>query len=90
MVYKSLIELATGQQLKDILLLRFGVCCIFTLTNGGTVSQNCTYIQNPGFPSSYGSTSAINYMVTKSSSGTQLSFPSFFVSAILTHKKSKF
>ena len=29
----------------------FGVCCTFTLTGcSGTVSRNCTYIQNEGFP----------------------------------------
>ena len=29
----------------------FGVCCVFTLqTCGGTVRQNCTYIQSEGFP----------------------------------------
>eukprot|EP00094_Tigriopus_californicus_P013762 TCALIF_13318-PA protein Name:"Protein of unknown function" AED:0.18 eAED:0.18 QI:0/0.75/0.77/0.88/0.87/0.88/9/0/163 len=33
----------------------FGVCCIFSLSgscgSGQTVSQNCTYIRNSGFPS---------------------------------------
>ncbi|XP_059099774.1 uncharacterized protein LOC131893680 [Tigriopus californicus] len=29
----------------------FGVCCIFTVTGcGGTVTRNCTYVRNMGFP----------------------------------------
>jgi len=32
----------------------FGVCCTFTVSScSSTVSQNCTYIQNPGYPSAY-------------------------------------
>ena len=32
----------------------FGVCCIFEQTTcGGTVTENCTYVQNPGFPTAY-------------------------------------
>ncbi len=28
---------------------RFGVCCVFVITDSTiTISQNCTYIQNPG------------------------------------------
>merc|ERR1712226_235180 len=49
----------------------FGVCCIFTISSsGGTVSQNCTYIRNPNFPSAYTTTSAgqVSYTVTKCSS----------------------
>merc|ERR550532_1574804 len=31
----------------------FGVCCVFTITTcGATVSNNCSYIQNPNYPSS--------------------------------------
>jgi len=48
----------------------FGVCCIFTISSsGGTVSQNCTYVRNPNFPSTYTSTSAgqVSYTVTKCS-----------------------
>lgn len=33
--------------------LSFGVCCIFTLsTCGSTVTRNCSYVRNPGFPAS--------------------------------------
>ena len=32
----------------------FGVCCIFEqMTCGGTVSENCTYIQNEGYDTGY-------------------------------------
>ena len=49
---------------------RFGVCCLFiTSTSGATVSQNCSYIQNPNFPSAYASETAISFTVTKCSSG---------------------
>ena len=47
---------------------RFGVCCIFVIQDtGGTINQNCTYIQNPGFPSAYSETTALTYTVTKCS-----------------------
>ena len=46
--------------------LRFGVCCLFTVSSSGsTITQNCTYIQNPGFPSTYTSTTALTYTVSK-------------------------
>ena len=36
----------------------FGVCCLFFTTScGSTITQNITYLQNPGYPSGY-STSA--------------------------------
>jgi hypothetical protein len=52
-----------------ICLCSFGVCCVFTLSTTGTVTQNCTYIQNPGYPSIYSSTSGVTYTVNKCSSG---------------------
>ena len=48
---------------------RFGVCCVFILSSEGTVSQNCTYIRNPDYPSPYGQTSTIRYTITKCSPG---------------------
>ena len=45
---------------------RFGVCCLFIYNSASTsVSENCSYIQNPNFPSAYGSTSTISWTVTK-------------------------
>ncbi len=45
---------------------RFGVCCVFIVTGtSATISQNCTYLQNPGFPSTYTDTTAITYTIQK-------------------------
>jgi len=39
----------------------FGVCCVVkTSTCGTTVAQNCSYIQNPSFPTGYAPTTATN------------------------------
>ncbi len=48
------------------------MCCLFsTSTPGATVSQNNTYVQNPGFPNPYASSAsasgAITYRVEKAS-----------------------
>lgn len=44
----------------------FGVCCLKTLSAcGGSVTQNCTYIDNPGYPSSYSTTGDCSYTVTR-------------------------
>ena len=49
---------------------RFGVCCLFTLsTSGSTISQNCSYIQNPGFPTALAGGSAVSYTVNKCNDG---------------------
>lgn len=46
----------------------FGVCCIFTAsTCGSTISNNVTYITNPGFPAAYTTTGDCKYTVTKCS-----------------------
>ena len=38
-----------------VFIFRFGVCCVFMVTAcGSTISQNCSYIKNPGkFQSSF-------------------------------------
>jgi len=49
----------------------FGVCCIFSVSaTGSTVSQNCSYIVNPSFPSNYAPTSTpatLTYTIEKCS-----------------------
>lgn len=49
----------------------FGVCCIFTVSaTGSEISQNCTYIVNPNFPSNYAPSSTpttLTYTVKKCS-----------------------
>ena len=54
-----------------IVMFSFGVCCLFILDGTGTtaISQNCTYVQNPGFPSAYSDTAAISFTVNRCSNG---------------------
>merc|ERR1719414_2094292 len=47
----------------------FGVCCTFLVSScGSTVSENCTYIQNPSYPASYSTTGDCSYTVNPLSS----------------------
>ena len=47
---------------------RFGVCCLFiTSTSGAEINNNCTYIQNPNYPSAYDAETAISFKVSKCS-----------------------
>ena len=47
---------------------RFGTCCVFTVSaSGSTITQNCTYIRNPGYPNNYGETTAASYTIQKCS-----------------------
>ena len=49
-------------------IFRFGVCCLFIVTaTSTTISENCTYIQNPSFPSVYADTTALTYTINKCS-----------------------
>lgn len=55
------------------LQFRFGVCCVFTFTGDtATTNNNCSYLQNPGFPGAFnGTTTAttVTYTVQKCSDG---------------------
>merc|ERR1712110_1089520 len=59
----------------------FGVCCVFMVTAcGSTISQNCSYIKNPGFPNAYTATTACVYTIKKcdcSICGFRLDFEMF-------------
>merc|ERR1712061_6687 len=59
----------------------FGVCCIFVVTSTATsISQNCTYIQNPSYPAVYSATTALTYTINKcadSVCGVRLDFDTF-------------
>jgi len=51
----------------------FGTCCVISLSGtanspGGTVTQNCTFIQNVDYPSAETNTRNYEYMITKCSS----------------------
>ena len=50
---------------------RFGVCCVFILNTlqATTVTQNCTYIQNSGFPNELTDTNPVSFTVAKCSNG---------------------
>lgn len=59
----------------------FGVCCVFMSIDGSDVSQNCSYIQNPGFPNNYVG-SGISYTVGKCDSSVcsiRLDFEYFWI-----------
>lgn len=44
----------------------FGVCCVIRVsTCGGVASSNCTYIDNPGYPSSFKTTGDCSYTITR-------------------------
>ncbi len=44
----------------------FGVCCIFAVsTSGSSITQSCSDIQNPGFPTALTATNALSYTVNK-------------------------
>lgn len=46
----------------------FGVCCLFIVSaTSTTINENCTYIQNPSFPSVYADTTALTYTINKCS-----------------------
>jgi len=46
----------------------FGVCCVMkTSTCGGSVSKNCSYIENPSYPSAYTTTGDCSFTVTRCS-----------------------
>jgi len=46
----------------------FGVCCLFIVTaTSTTINENCTYIQNPSFPSVYADTTSLTYTINKCS-----------------------
>jgi len=43
----------------------FGVCCVFTLsTCGAKITENCTYITNPSYPTTYTTTGTCSHTIT--------------------------
>lgn len=60
----------------------FGVCCLFISTAAATISENCSYIQNPSFPSAYTATSSLTWTVSKCSNDVcsiRLDFETFVI-----------
>ena len=66
----------------------FGVCCVFMVsTCATTVSQNCSYIKNPNYPSAYTDTTACSFTIAKCSSGkSELSLRKVKVQMSITTK----
>ena len=63
---KSLIFVKNYELYLMCFFNRFGVCCVFmTSSCGATVSQNCSYIKNPGYSSAYTSTSNCQFTIVK-------------------------
>ncbi len=57
-----------GGSASDNCALGFGVCCTFQITStNDQISQNCTYLQNPGFPSATTDATALSWTVNKCS-----------------------
>eukprot|EP00095_Tigriopus_kingsejongensis_P007395 maker-scaffold112_size353035-snap-gene-1.17 protein:Tk07395 transcript:maker-scaffold112_size353035-snap-gene-1.17-mRNA-1 annotation:"hypothetical protein X777_11818" len=42
----------------------FGVCCLFVLSDGGSTSQNCSYLRNPNYPSALVANDATGFQYT--------------------------
>jgi len=60
----------------------FGVCCMLTTSScGSTITQNLTYIQNPSYPSSYGTVGTCTYSFTSNAAICQirLDFDNFVI-----------
>ena len=52
--------------IEENTICRFGVCCIFVIsTTGSTVTQNCSYVQNPGFPSALTAVTPLEFTINK-------------------------
>ena len=69
--------------IKFILLGRFGVCCLFSSSKSGdTIRENCSYVQNPNFPSVYTTSQAVTYTIEKCTKGVcflRLDFEAFSI-----------
>ncbi len=64
----------------------FGVCCVFTITStNDQINQNCTYVQNPGYPAGTTATTALSWTVNKCSNDVcflRLDFETFSLQGI--------
>ena len=63
---------SNGGSSKGSCAAGFGVCCVFTINSDSslTVNYNDTYIQNPGYPSTYTGTSSLTYTINKCANST--------------------
>ena len=69
--------------INQILFGRFGVCCLFSSSKSGdTIRENCSYVQNPNFPSVYTTSQAVTYTIEKCTKGVcflRLDFEAFSI-----------
>ena len=64
--YKIIFKKIQNYSCAKVVSFSFGVCCVFVYeSSGGTISQNCSYIRNPNYPSAYSDTSAVNFIIQK-------------------------
>ena len=57
------ISLVTNYRFKSS---SFGTCCVFVYeASGGIISQNCSYIRNPNYPSAYEDSSSLSFTIQK-------------------------
>jgi len=74
-----------GGEISGTCAQGFGACClIYQKTCGGTVSYNCTYLQNPDYPSSYSTAGTCTWKLPKTSSDVcmiRLDFDEFSLAA---------
>jgi len=54
-----------GGQISGSCAAGFGACCVFVFNAGGTISENCSYIQNPTFPAQDTASAAQTYTISK-------------------------
>jgi len=66
----------------------FGVCCTFSVSSSGSsISENCTYIVNPSYPSNYATAGTLSYTIRKCSNDIcriRLDYETFILDAPTT------
>eukprot|EP00095_Tigriopus_kingsejongensis_P006195 maker-scaffold252_size238019-snap-gene-1.34 protein:Tk06195 transcript:maker-scaffold252_size238019-snap-gene-1.34-mRNA-1 annotation:"hypothetical protein SINV_00302" len=74
-----------GGKAQGVCAAGFGVCCLFLVQQGGMVTKNSSYLQNPGYPDLYDKAEAVTYTVKKVSSkicSLRLDFEEFTILGI--------
>jgi hypothetical protein len=63
---KASAKLLKGGQSLGACASGFGSCCLLTVSAcGSSVSSNCTYVRNPGFPATYDGSSGCSYTINQ-------------------------
>ena len=68
-VYENILYIYIYIYIVTIYLIEsssFGTCCVFVYeASGGIISQNCSYIRNPNYPSAYEDSSSLSFTIQK-------------------------